>query len=354
MQVKNKVEFSKSAVSKRTEQEIVEGIFPDNEKEGAINTVSYENTMNTGAVSIAVKPVPEKNKPDEFAGATGNFTIAAMVEKAELSKNEESKLVLTIRGKGNFTQLDAPEVKWPPGIEGFEPSVRDSLVSERSPLEGKREFVFRFVSSKPGEYVLPAIRFSFFRPDSNHYQSVSTAPIKISVSRFESRRDPSLIINPGKAPSKKNAGKLFLLLFAVPILLATVYFLLLPKRKAPSAQVAPVKQEQLQPSVHDVLAPAYTFAGADVRMFYSVLRNCLWAFLGHRFELSGSGMSKANLSMSMDAKMISQEDKEQLLHLLQQCETGVFTGAGDEDDRQELLNATRNLLRQIDEALRKF
>ena len=148
-------------MSKKTEQEIAEGVFPDNDIADHSNTAVYENNMSTEALAITVKPTPAKNKPAEYSGATGNFMMSALVEQNVLGKNEEGDLVITISGKGNFTQLSPPVVQWPAGIEGFEPRSKDSLDHEHSPLNGKRVFRFGFVSAKPGNYILPAISFSF-------------------------------------------------------------------------------------------------------------------------------------------------------------------------------------------------
>ena len=75
MEVQNKVEFSKSAVRKKTEQEIVEGVFPETRAIEKENTVVYENNMNTEPIAISVKTTPSKNKPAEYNGATGKFYI---------------------------------------------------------------------------------------------------------------------------------------------------------------------------------------------------------------------------------------------------------------------------------------
>ena len=184
-EVQNKVRFSKSAVSKKAEQEIIEGVVPDIAVVEDENTTVVESNMATETVAITVKPIPEKNKPLEYGGATGNFTLAARLGKNQLAKNEESDFIITISGKGNFTQLSPPVFNWPPGIEGFEPTVIDSLDYTQSPMNGKREFHFRFVSAKPGNYNLPAVSFSFFNPDTNNYKIISTNSTNIQITNIE-------------------------------------------------------------------------------------------------------------------------------------------------------------------------
>ena len=164
MEVKNNIEFSRSTVNKKTEQEIVEGVLGNNESdEKKGNTEAFESSMSTEPVTINVKPLPDKTKPISFEGATGLFTISAEAVKNKLSREEGDMLEITISGKGNFVQLNAPAVQWPKGMEGFEPSVKDSLDKSASPLTGSRTYRYPFVSATAGEYTIPGITFSFFQ-----------------------------------------------------------------------------------------------------------------------------------------------------------------------------------------------
>ena len=116
MEIRNKVEFSRSSVDKKPEQEIAEGLFGNDEAESPKEgTETFETTLRTEPISITVKPIPVNNQPPAYNGATGRFTIAAMLVSNNLFKNEEGKLEITISGTGNFTQLSAPVIEWPAG-----------------------------------------------------------------------------------------------------------------------------------------------------------------------------------------------------------------------------------------------
>jgi hypothetical protein len=110
----------------------------------AEGTEVVETEISTAPVSIEVKPVPEKNKANDYSGAVGKFSIAAKLEKSDLKKNEEGFLEIIISGNGNFTQLGSPSIQWPSGIEGFDPLVLDSVDKAKIPLAGKRKFRYGF------------------------------------------------------------------------------------------------------------------------------------------------------------------------------------------------------------------
>lgn len=350
MEVENKVEFSTSSVSRKTEQEITEGVLPDND-----NTYSnadaevYESSMHTDPVSIIVKPSPQKNKPVDFTGATGNFSVSASADKNKLEKNEESELVITISGKGNFTQLTAPAVQWPEGIEGFESGVKDSLDNTSTPLKGNRAFHFPFVSSKAGNYILPAVSFSFFDPDSNNYKTVSTRTINIVVNENEKFPKNKPVIN--NASVTKNIDVIIWLgIFGLFIAFGGWTLWVRKRNKQTKDEFLPEK-ENIPPTVGEILQPASGSLDTGNKIFYTNLRSCIWNFFSIRFGLTGSKMNREYLLTVLQQKGVDENNQRAITEILQQCETGIYTDAHSEIDKKTLLEKAHEMLEQIDRYL---
>jgi len=345
MEVQNQVEFSKSVVSRKTEQEIVEGVFKDEDHESKLNTVVLENSMKTEPVSITVKPTPQKDKPEEYTGATGNFRITATVNNKDLGRNEEGDLFVTISGIGNFIQLAAPLIQWPAGVEGFNPTVRDSLNTDHSPLSGKRVFYYRFVSAKPGNYNLPAISFSFFKPDSNKYKTISTQPVRIRVSKKEKIKTTA--IDETKKAATKNGVRIIIWVTCLAAMIfALAIYLLTRFRK--TIKTEPVVVNAKTPvSVSRILQPATTFSDADDITFYTALRNCIWDFFTEYFGLTGSNVNKNSVLAIMKQKGVNSENQERVMDLLRRCELGVFTHSESNIDKKAMLKETKELLEHI-------
>ena len=345
MEVQNQVEFSKSVVSRKTEQEIVEGVFKDEDREKKGNTVVFENTMKTAPVSITVKPTPQKDKPEEYTGATGNFKISATVNHEELGKNEEGDLLVTISGIGNFTQLAAPVIQWPAGMEGFNPAIRDSLNTDHSPLSGKRVFYYRFVSAKPGTYSLPAISFSFFRPDSNKYKTITTRPVTIKVSKKEKIKRET--IDGVKKASRKNSVRTMVWVTCLAsIILALIFYLLARFRKSIKTEPMVANARAFVP-VSRILQTAATFSEADDITFYTALRNCIWDFFAEYFGLTGSNVNKNSVMAIMKQKGVTPVNQERIMDLLRRCELGVFTNSEGNVDKKAMLKEAKELLEHI-------
>ena len=349
MEVKNKVEFSKSAVVKKTEQEIIEGVVPEEEYSSRGNIEVFENQMNTVPLTIQVKALPEANRPEEFNGATGKFSISSTLEKADLARNEEGDLVINIRGKGNFTQLSAPHIEWPAGLEGFDPEVNDSLDIGVAPMEGTRRFRFRFVSAKPGHYDIPAVQMTFFDPDTNSYKTISTGAVAVNIGNRENERE---LANNTQVTSisKRGLPWAWISLSALMVVLSAI-FLWFIKRKRIDIKADPSAPTYQVPGIEEILQPARVTVEGEDRKFYATLRDCIWHYFVIHFSLSGSRMSKYELSAAMRQKGIDSASEQTLLQILDRCETGMFTTAEMGADKQQLIVDAKSVLTQISKEL---
>ncbi len=345
MEIKNKVEFSRSAINKKTEQEIVEGVVEEKETTHP-GTEVFESHISTGPVTITVKPVPLSNKPNDFNGATGYFSIIASLEKKEIAKNEEGYLVISIKGKGNFSQLSAPSIQWPEGIEGFSPTVADTLDKAKSPLEGNRTFRYAFVTANPGIYHLPPVSFSFFDPAGNRYTTLTTDSLEVAISHREKAKET--VAAPKASLSDVNRRASYVAAGIVVSLLLIVLVYWLTKKSKTSAIVTSKEDKPATPAVspHEILKPAYLLIPAADKDFYSILHQSVWKYLAQQFNLSGSEMNKQVLHTKMKQAGKPPVAAE-LIQILEHCEAGIFTNANMGEDKEALLGKVKGLLEDI-------
>lgn len=351
MEVISKVEFSKSAVNKKTEQEISEGLLGKNdEAKPGEGTEIYETSLSTEPISIKVKPVPEKGRPAAFSGAAGNFTISAALLKDSLAKNEEGILEIVIKGKGNFVQLDAPVIQWPAGMEGFAPVVKDALDKTMIPLAGNRAFRFSFVCSNAGMYSLPSVSFSFFDTDSNSFKTVAAKGMQVTVSNAERKSPVAEERKTSITVQSENAARMAVVVVVSLVLLILVYWGFRKKEK----QVPAVKQEEkVLPSVQALLAPVYLQSAAEDTLFYRELHGAIWNYLHQCFGLSGSEMNKQTLTENMQKAGVAEETGRELHIVLELAETEMYTNVSFTGDKKELLARVEEILNKINSDLVK-
>ena len=345
MEVKNKVEFSRSDVYKKTEQEIVEGVLGTDDTETKPDgTDVFETDISTGPVTIHVVPVPDKNRPLGFDGATGRFSISAALIKNNLSKNEEGFLEIIISGKGNFIQISAPSVQWPAGIESFEPTVKDNLDKTTMPLTGNRIFRYPFVCATAGKYQLPPVNISYFDSDSKNYKMITTGMVDLVVSNEEKKKPVVEEQKTSIAGQSEKAARMAGVLVVLLVVFVLLYWIFRKKEPAP---LLLFQQEQVLPSVENLLEPAYEMVSDEGNRFHSILHGIIWKFAAEQFLLSGSEMSKQILSARMSEVHINGNIIERLFKIIEQCETGMFTNASLTDDKKSILVQAKEVLESI-------
>lgn len=349
MEVINKISFWKGGSHSAKEPEVVEGVFGGEEKKPDANVVTVENTMRTQPVNITVRPLPEQGQPVQFAGAVGRFTITSRLSQSSLAKNEQGTLELAISGRGNLTQLTAPRVEWPSGIEGFEPVTVDSLQLNASPMQGTRTFRYRFVSSSPGDYTLPAFAFSFFDPDSNRYKTISSPAAVVEVTN-EEKAVPAVGDQPVKKVAKPvNPATLYLAAIVLLVIAGVIFTWRKETRKAQKAAIAPPPPPRVYLSSADALQPAAILQEAAERDFLQALRQSVLHFFQDRLPVAGSNLSKQELLHLMQAKGVEDTVQRQLLQILETCEAGLYAPVDAGLDKSALLDQTRQLLKQIEQ-----
>jgi hypothetical protein len=132
-------------------------------------------------VKITVTQLPDKNKPSDFGGAVGKFSIAANIDKPDITTDDVANLSIKITGSGNLKLIQAPKLNLPNGLETYDPTILDTVTGRSTTISGTKMITYAITPHTPGDYQIPAVPFSYFDPQTASYVSVSTQPISIHV-----------------------------------------------------------------------------------------------------------------------------------------------------------------------------
>lgn len=146
-------------------------------------TKKYNIVVSNQNENIEVKELPGRNKPQNFYGITGTFSITASVANNKLPVGETGHLIVTIKGAGNFDAINKPSVSWPSNTEHFDGSDSQHIDQNGFPVSGDRVFDIPFIGKKEGKVIIPPIYFSFFNTDLNNYQTIQTDSISINFTK---------------------------------------------------------------------------------------------------------------------------------------------------------------------------
>lgn len=321
-------------------------------------------TLQSKPEYITVKSLPDAGKPVGFKGAVGNFTIDSRVEKNNFSTDDEGKLAIVISGEGNLQMVNAPEVSWPNGIEGFDSRATDDLFKGTVPVSGRKIFEFPFSVSKEGNYSIPAVEFSFYDIGNGAYKTLKTTPIEIKVSKGTGTPKTAITGADTKRPDNFltrffNNRLRVVSLVAVLIVIGLIVWLKkdkkIEKQHAITKQAetpvpdAPLPAEDLFPVKQNYLLKAEeSLYREDARSFYTDLNQGLKNFLAHKLALAPEEINRKNIIEQLDAQGVSNETAMQLQKLMDDMEWQLYTPFSDQEKMKAMFDRSHEIIQILD------
>lgn len=323
-------------------------------------------TLQNKPVFITVNPLPEKDKPALFKGAVGDFSISADVEKNNFTTDDAGKLRLSITGEGNMTLVNAPDIEWPAGVEGFEPVSKEQLNKLNVPVSGVKYFEYPFTVTSAGRYTLPAVTFCFFNVKEGRYKTVSTNPILINVKKGVSKR-ATIVSNSNEVKGNEQFFEMiftnrWMIITPVALLImGGLFFWLLKDKKSASIAVPVVKapadeirvtKEVQAISFSPLSSTEEKLSQPDSHGFYETLNREMRKFLADKFSIPLSTINKKSIAEEADKKGIDVNTCLQIQQLLDDIEWQLYTPYVDEDKIRDMYNRADAIVHSLNAAIR--
>jgi hypothetical protein len=143
--------------------------------------IYQDRSLSSAPLSITVLPLPEEDKPPDFSGAVGEFSLDATLEKDHVRAQDSLNFTVTITGTGNIEFVKAPSLNFPSSLEVYPPETETEKIVKSGKLIGRRTFKYILVPQKEGDLVLPGISFSYFDPAGKKYQRLESAGFTLHV-----------------------------------------------------------------------------------------------------------------------------------------------------------------------------
>ena len=338
---------------------------------------TIEHRISAKTRTINVKPLPQEGKPASFTGAVGKFSIDTSIDRTEIKQGESTELELKISGNGNLQLINLPEVSSPPGLELYEPERKDNIKVNAKGMRGSVKNIYTLVGQNAGKFPLSPIQFSYFDPDSESYNTLSTDEMVVNVEKttnsISSNNDETNEINQ-QTPINKISGvssfkfikletdlkpkesKSFfkstaywvLALSPIGLALGSLFFFLLRKNR-PQEKNAITKKTQK-------LAKKYLSEAKrnldNPDQFYQSLEMALNNFLKAKLNVNTSDITKQSVAEKLTNSGVSNENKDRFIELLSKCERARYATSESSQLDNDYKNAAK-IITLIDKEIKK-
>jgi len=133
----------------------------------------------TNRRQLEVQALPREGRPDNFAGAIGQFTMKSAANPKKAGAGEPVALTLTVEGRGNFDAIVPPELTGSEGWRSYAPK-ETFKAADAIGYGGTKTFEISLIAREDRE-ATPGAEFSYFDPLKKKYFTLKTDPVAVAA-----------------------------------------------------------------------------------------------------------------------------------------------------------------------------
>lgn len=319
-------------------------------------------TLQSKAVEIDVKPLPQENRPADFKGAVGNFTVQSSLQKDNITTDDAGNLKVVIGGSGNIQLVNAPKINWPEGVDGYDAKISDDINKSSVPMKGSKTFTFPFTVAKTGTYTIPPVSFSFFDPVSSDYKILHTEPLVITIIKGKGvPNNPYVKSKTIENPDTNFVSKYALYLAIGILLLAGIIFWTFQKRvtkkKIEIVKKEIEEKERIDEAAEkeDFVIPLNPLHEAHEKLmeensigFYSVLDASFKKYLSAKFNVPAEELTKKRISEEVDKSNVGLGTSLLLSSLMEDLELNLYAPPSNVNHLKEVYEKASEVVSLLD------
>jgi len=318
------------------------------------NTMAYrdvEVTLESTPVKITVTGLPDKDKPADYGGAVGDFTIASKLDKTELTTDDAATLTFNITGSGNLKLFEAPKVTLPNGLVTFEPQITDTITGRSTTISGSKLVTYVITPQTPGDYEIPAASFSYFNPETGSYTTLHTTPMKLHVTAGKHYNPSVTNTNTGKTLAIKDIHENIdspskpLTFQSSPMLFSPGYwsvYLVLMLALVGWIGYGKYVEHQLKDTVslrskrankvalQRLVTAKKLMQQNKPTQFFEEVSKATWLYLSDKLNIPLSVLSKDAANEALSGKKVPESLQKDLDTVMWECETALYASGGSQ------------------------
>lgn len=334
---------------------------------GGSGYIEVKRNIVAPAIDIRVDPLPQK--PADFSGGVGRFSISSQLLNNTVKAGAPVTLRVVVGGNGNLKLIKQPVVTFPKDFDKYDPKVTDKTKLTTNGLEGNMVYDFLVVPRNHGNYTIPAVSLTYYDTSSNLYKTVKTAPLTIKVEPGDGKgtsvTDYSAVQQTDIKPIKQggydtiDTEKLFfgstsfLLWLLLPFVLFVALVAIFHKKAVENADIVGKRGKRANKVATKRLKTAYKLLTAGKQNeFYDEVLRALWGYVGDKLNMPVEQLSRENISDQLAAHNINAEIIEKFISALDECEYERYAPGSAEGNMTKTYDSAMIAITEIDGVLR--
>lgn len=335
--------------------------------------VEVKKKITTPKVVINVQSLPAK--PAGFSGAVGEFKLASSINATDVKTNDAVTIKLTLSGTGNMKLIGTPEVKFPQDFEIYDPKVTDDYKLTNSGLTGTKTFEYLAIPRHAGNFMIPAIEFTYFDLKSNSYKTLKTEAYNLKVAKGQGNAD-QVISDFTNKESVKMLGKDirfiklgdsslrpkgdfffgtvgYYLCYLIPLLLFVVFAVIYRQKALENANVAKVKTKKANKvATRRMKLAGKLLAENKKNEFYDEVLKALWGYISDKLSIPVSQLSKDNIEAELTNYGVQEALIAEFIGVLNECEYARYAPGNENEAMDKVYSASVEVISKMENSIK--
>ena len=307
---------------------------------GGSGYVEVKKQIHAPGLDIQVDPLPQR--PADFSGGVGTFSINAKLDKTETRANDPVTLRITVSGRGNLKLLKEPEVKFPKDFDRYDAKISDKTKLTSGGLEGSISYDFLAVPRHQGKYEIPPVEFTYFDTNTHSYKTIKTQAFTLDVAKgapgsgtavdYTGREDLKLLgqdIRYIKTSASRQHGMgdfffgstAYWGLMALLVVIFVSLFVVFRQRAIAGADIVKQRGKKANKVATKRLRKAAKLKDmGKANEFYDEVLRALWGYVGDKLNIPVEQLSRDNITERLSGRGVQPDTIASFTGAIEECE----------------------------------
>jgi tetratricopeptide (TPR) repeat protein len=339
---------------------------------GGSGYIEVKKQIQAPGIEIQVDPLPDR--PANFSGGVGHFSISAQLNKTETKANDPVSLRVIVSGVGNLKLIKQPEVVFPKDFDKYDAKITDKTKLTSNGLEGSMIYDILAVPRHQGKYEIPPIAFTYYDTSTHKYETVKTEGFTLdvakgsgtaSVSDFTGQEDLQLLnkdirhIKTGDTRQHSLDDFFFgstgyWVSLGVLALIFISLFVIFRQRAIENANISKQRGKKANKVATKRLKKASKLMALNKPgEFYDEVLRALWGYVGDKLNIPVEQLSHDNISQRLSERNVDEETVGLFLGALDECEFERYAPGDPKGNMNKVYEKAMTAIEKIEDTMKR-
>ncbi len=305
--------------------------------------------ISTPATKVVVSPLPS-GAPASFGGGVGQFSMSASLSKDTVTVHDAMSLLITVKGRGNVSLLEAPKVSFPPDMDVYDVKATENTDKGSGGISGSKVYEYPFIPRSHGDFEIPPIRYTYYDPTVKDYVTLTSPALKYHVEKGKDNVSSGGTMMTGVDRSGVKSlnsdirfiavkmqkllpkgqffvgSTAFIIIMAALVLLALALWLAFRGIAARRADIVAAKNRKANKMAVKRLKLAGSFLSQNLyTAFYEELHKAMVGYVSDKLNISTSDFSKEGVAEQLLSGGVSESTVDLFTQIIEACEYSRYS-----------------------------